>query len=832
MTIDFSRLRQQKAMNQFEPRDLFMALPKKDKRYEYPRDVQSEVWKKWFNVRTEKNVIIKMNTGSGKTVVGLLLLLSSLKENAGPAVYVVPDRFLQEQVKKEAESLGISITEDEDDPDYITNHSILLINIHKLVNGKSVFGMRSSENNVKIGSIVIDDVHACLATIENQFTLVYQNGDVEYRHLVELFSPTMATQAPGKWNDILNNKDQYVSMLVPYWAWQNKLKAIHEIISCDSTSYTTLFNYPLLRDSLELCNCVISSKRIEITPKCIPISIIANFEQAKRRIFMSATLHDDSVFVSALGLRKEDLSHIITPDKANDIGDRMILYPQVMNKELTDKDIKIKLYEISKIHNVIVIVPSNYRSQYWSDVADLILDQSKLIEGIKRLKDEKHVGLVILINKYDGIDLPDDACRYLVIDGLPTTRTEFDALELEILPNSVRLVSEQIQKVEQGMGRGVRSSADYCVIVLMGSKLMKILYADDGKNFFSEATRAQFCLSEEIWRLLNNPSIEQIFDLANYIFNRDVEWITMSKERLSSVTYRTCPNVDDYIENMRKAYEFSLNRHYSKAIELLEAYANNTNSEKLKGLIKQNLAEYVNFNDEAKAQEIQKNAILYNSALVKPIQGILNSHIEKKSQAQARYLMEQIQEQKLDQNKYLLTMKEITEDLQFKPNSSMSFENALRRLSFLLGIYSSRPEKETGRGPDNFWELENDIDFVIECKNEATSEIISKDYCNQLNGSIEWYKSLGRSNDTKCYPILIHISNTFAYDASPNERTRIMNEENLREFTDNCFKFAQGLIAPENYNIAPKITALLQHHNLCSDKILWKYTSGFKKKNK
>ena len=30
-----------------------------------------------------------------------------------------------------------------------------------------------------------------------------------------------------------------------------------------------------------------------------------------------------------------------------------------------------------------------------------------------------HVGLVVLINKYDGIDLPDDACRVLVIEGLP-----------------------------------------------------------------------------------------------------------------------------------------------------------------------------------------------------------------------------------------------------------------------------------------------------------------------------------------------------------------------------------------------------------------------------
>ena len=68
-----------------------MTLPSKAPGYGYPRDVQSEVWKKWFDIRNEKNVILKMNTGSGKTVVGLIMLQSCLNEEKGPAIYVVPD---------------------------------------------------------------------------------------------------------------------------------------------------------------------------------------------------------------------------------------------------------------------------------------------------------------------------------------------------------------------------------------------------------------------------------------------------------------------------------------------------------------------------------------------------------------------------------------------------------------------------------------------------------------------------------------------------------------------------------------------------------------------
>ena len=75
-----SKLSGTKKAAPIEPREIFMALPQKDKGYEYPRDVQSEVWRKWFDVRNDKNCIIKMNTGSGKTVVGLMILQSCLNE--------------------------------------------------------------------------------------------------------------------------------------------------------------------------------------------------------------------------------------------------------------------------------------------------------------------------------------------------------------------------------------------------------------------------------------------------------------------------------------------------------------------------------------------------------------------------------------------------------------------------------------------------------------------------------------------------------------------------------------------------------------------------------
>lgn len=54
MTSLLSRLNGTKTSVPIEPRDIFMSLPQKDKRYEYPRDVQSDVWKHWFQSRNKK----------------------------------------------------------------------------------------------------------------------------------------------------------------------------------------------------------------------------------------------------------------------------------------------------------------------------------------------------------------------------------------------------------------------------------------------------------------------------------------------------------------------------------------------------------------------------------------------------------------------------------------------------------------------------------------------------------------------------------------------------------------------------------------------------------
>jgi superfamily II DNA or RNA helicase len=87
MPIDFEKLLSGDPIDALiEPRKLFTTLPNKAQKYCYLRDVQSEVLDAWFARRDEPDLVVKMNTRAGKTVVGLLIHQSRLNEGKGPVV--------------------------------------------------------------------------------------------------------------------------------------------------------------------------------------------------------------------------------------------------------------------------------------------------------------------------------------------------------------------------------------------------------------------------------------------------------------------------------------------------------------------------------------------------------------------------------------------------------------------------------------------------------------------------------------------------------------------------------------------------------------------------
>jgi replicative superfamily II helicase len=109
MALDYKKIKSGlPSAKQIDPRKIFTTLKRDTGKFKRPSDEQGDVLDAWFAKRSRGDNTLKMNTGSGKTVVGLLCLQSSLNEGVGPAVYVAPDNYLVSQVVSEAQSLGIA----------------------------------------------------------------------------------------------------------------------------------------------------------------------------------------------------------------------------------------------------------------------------------------------------------------------------------------------------------------------------------------------------------------------------------------------------------------------------------------------------------------------------------------------------------------------------------------------------------------------------------------------------------------------------------------------------------------------------------------------------
>src|ERR1700733_51808 len=106
--VDFTKLRnERKQTAPTEPAASFQRLPKPPHINDL-WDGQSKALAAWNERRRETDLVIKLNTGGGKTLVGLLiaqLLLNDLRE---PVVYLCPNNQLVEQTLAKANEVGLS----------------------------------------------------------------------------------------------------------------------------------------------------------------------------------------------------------------------------------------------------------------------------------------------------------------------------------------------------------------------------------------------------------------------------------------------------------------------------------------------------------------------------------------------------------------------------------------------------------------------------------------------------------------------------------------------------------------------------------------------------
>lgn len=293
------------------------------------RSVQSSVLSEWYNShKDDKDVIIKLHTGEGKTLIGLLILQSRLNSGNGPCLYVCPTKQLSQQVACDAIKFGISYKLDDGGElpiEFIEGKVILITYVQRVFNGKSKFGI--DNRYIKIGTIVLDDSHACIDSIKSAFSVKASYNTRIYEYLLSLFKTSLKQQGTGSFLDIQSRKDNYSLLAVPYWDWIDKKDDVAKFMSEHQDAKELMFVYPLLKDIWANCTAYFTGTGVEICPDYNLIHRFLFFVNCGQRILMSATTLDDSFFIKGLGFNVESVLHPLINSSSKWSGEKMILFP-------------------------------------------------------------------------------------------------------------------------------------------------------------------------------------------------------------------------------------------------------------------------------------------------------------------------------------------------------------------------------------------------------------------------------------------------------------------------------------------------------------------------
>lgn len=816
MSFDFRSLDKGKpAKILTDPRQLFGALPSRVAQFEFLRDQQGQVLEAWFARRKERDLVIKMNTGAGKTVVGLVICQSSVNDGAGPALYVAPDPYLAGQALMQGRDLGLDVTDDPLSNKFTAGTAICVTPIQRLVNGRSVFGLEGGGYRpiIDVGTVVVDDAHAAMRILEQQSVLVVPAATGEYGELLALFEDALREQSATTFLEIAEGSSPNAVAAVPFWAWQSAQDRAANILRRMQTDEQGRFTWPFVQDLLPICQAIFTSTGLQVCPPCPPIDKVASFQNARRRVYLTATLADDGVLVTHFDADPDSVAHPVTPAGAGHLGDRLILAPQEITATITDAEIRRAAREFADVHNTVVLVPSHRRAALWEEIADCTASKSgEIADAVERLR-AGHVGLVVLVNKYDGIDLPDKACRVLVIDGLPEAYSGAERRERVVLGGSDAMVARQLQRIEQGMGRGVRSTNDHCVVLLLGARLSNLISSPGNLRQLGAATRAQIELSREIAAGLEDRPLGDLVTVMQQVLDRDSDWIEAARGRLAELVFAP-GEVNPVSVQRRKAFNLATVGRYPAAAQAISGAINTTPDPRVRGWLQEQLAAYQNFTDQVAAQHTLTGALASNRYVLRPRGGVSYERIRAGAD-QAQQAAEYLGRIYNNAGGLLRGVEVMFDSLVFDPDPGAvrDFEVALAELGRHLGFVTQLPESETGTGPDVLWALGDNQYFVIEAKSGAESDKIWRKDVEQLAHSMNWFRERYDQTSTAT-PIMVHRSYLLDTAASPPPGTRVITTDGMTRIREALTSVVRAVATASNWGRAAALGEQLRHHNL------------------
>lgn len=799
--IDFKKYASGGGKGPLDPTDLLKLFESLDRKTSHTelRKAQIEALRALSETRGQRDHVLKVSTGAGKTTVGLLYLRSHAIEKRQAAVYLCPNAQLVGQVLAEAASLGLRAVpysggDRHPDAAGVAGDAVIVCTYKKLFAANTTF----DRTDVQLSpcAFVLDDSHAGIEEVRDAFTIRLGASSDLGVHVRQLLEGPVRSWMPGVWSGI-TREDPAALLEVPYWIWRPLLADIRELLADHTKDDELKFVWMHLRDRLELCRCIVGGQGIEITPDVLPVETVRAFEDAKHRLFMSATLADDSALVRELGCAEGAAVAPIEPVSDAGVGERMVLVPTLIDKELTRDWLMNWCARVAKANvNVVALCPTKALAAEWTAHGATAVSGDgvdALVDGLRA----RSIRLAAFANRYDGVDLPDDACRVLVVDGMPFGESMTSRLDATVPGRPSTSQNRLVHRIEQGMGRAVRSHVDYAVVVLAGPELASFISRKEILALLNPATKAQVDLARRLAdislaEMAAGGAKNAFTNLAASCLKRDQSWKDFYDAEVRQAAKEKKPVNKDLIELAameRNAAKLAAHAPQS-ACDLIRNRVRPplVTDDRALGWYLQSAAVYQFSVNEAEALKLQAAAHLKNHRMFAPPRGTALRPVDPAFVEVPAAILRWYAGFD-NPNGAVAAVQALRARLSFGA-SPETFEQATADLAEVVGAHGSRPERDCGEGPDDLW-LWPDISLVIECKNEEYGKTLPKKDSGQIHDSLQWFKN---SYPTRtATPVIVAKAATGHDKAHFPDGTRVITPKKLDGLLDAIENFVAAL---------------------------------------
>ena len=831
--VDFNKLRRQRQNQEpLHPGEIFLRLPKSPGLDDLWSG-QAEALRLWYERRAEKDIVIKLNTGGGKTLVGLLIGQSILNERKGPVLYLCPTTQLQDQIIEQSARYGIPAVPymkgQELSKEFMAAEAVMIATYHALFNGRSKFGVSGASSHVHLEGLILDDAHTAFSNMREIFSLSIEREKHQglYEELTSQVRGDLKRQnRQGTFDDIFSGLENSI-IEVPYISWANRAQEVRQRIAGIAWEEFP-FVWPLIRDSFEQCHALISRDRFVITPLHPIVDLFPSFTGCPRRIYMSATVADDSSIIKTFDADSCSVSDPISPTSLAGVGERMILAPELMpltdgnSRELANRLAK----EVAKTAGVVILTPSTAIAKKWEDIATVV-EGEDVAHAVNSLRNRSSNGPFVFPNRYDGIDLLSDSCRLLIISGLPQGSNVYDLFRAAVLEGSGTLDTTLAQRVEQGMGRGTRGGGDHCVVLLLGPELVVWVSRAANLELLTNTTRAQIIVGMDVSKEVKSSDL--LSETVNQCLKRTSDWTKYHANALADATnLRLVDERSLRIATAERRYFGQLrNGYYQKATAIIENFARDTDDldPKLRGWLFELGARSAHLgNDSEKREKLQHEAFAHNKNLHRPA---FQTHYAplKAPTKQAEMIVEYVMRFALRRGA-LVEFDELAAWL-VPSVTSGQFEEALKSLGEVLGFATQRPDNEQNIGPDVLWLLDSTTTWTIEAKSRKKHDrSLKKAEHSQLLQALQWVQEY--------YPDMNHLGVVVHPNANATKsvtvgQTMALTLPKLRELVGSVRTLLEELISEPmgRPTLEARCESRIRDLQLCPGQIEQRYLSPF-----